>query len=363
MIAAIAPRRIAPRPPPCSRLLAVAALGLSALVVLVVRARFDPWLNEGTPTTLRALWDVLARRQYEVAPLWPRQAPPLGAGGELVRVRRLAGRARLSTGVAAPAWWRTPITVLFALLGVRQRAAPSRATGEAGARCSCSSSPAQRGRRSLYLNFKAGASFGWGVLPDSAPHEVRDRDYFFVLGFWVWGAWAGSARSARGVAARVMAARAPAGPCARGRSGLGRPGRCRSCCNALASTGAAWTVAAEPRDAGARRRRRDCCAPLRRTRCCVTGGDNDSFPVWYAAGGGGRAARRHDGGRRRCCRRGWYRAELAPADTPLLSHGDVAASRGSRSRCSPASRARRATQHRRRGALARRRVRGGAGRR
>jgi hypothetical protein len=42
-----------------------------------------------------------------------------------------------------------------------------------------------------YLNLKAGASFGWGFIPDGARHEARDRDYFFVLGFWAWGVWAG----------------------------------------------------------------------------------------------------------------------------------------------------------------------------
>jgi hypothetical protein len=43
----------------------------------------------------------------------------------------------------------------------------------------------------VYLNMKAGASIGWGVLPDDAPHEARERDYFFVLGFWAWGLFAG----------------------------------------------------------------------------------------------------------------------------------------------------------------------------
>ena len=38
-----------------------------------------------------------------------------------------------------------------------------------------------------YLNFK----LGWSQDPASqAPHEVRDRDYFFLWSFSAWGVWA-----------------------------------------------------------------------------------------------------------------------------------------------------------------------------
>src|SRR5262249_38304968 len=43
----------------------------------------------------------------------------------------------------------------------------------------------------VYLNLKAGASFGWQFVPSDLRHEARERDYFFVLGFWAWGIWAG----------------------------------------------------------------------------------------------------------------------------------------------------------------------------
>jgi len=43
----------------------------------------------------------------------------------------------------------------------------------------------------LYLNLRAGASYGAGIIPAGVPHEARDRDYFFTWAFVCWGAWAG----------------------------------------------------------------------------------------------------------------------------------------------------------------------------
>jgi hypothetical protein len=43
------------------------------------------------------------------------------------------------------------------------------------------------------MNFKPGFSNAIGYLsyPEYSMHEVRDRDYFFVISFLVWGLWAG----------------------------------------------------------------------------------------------------------------------------------------------------------------------------
>ena len=42
-----------------------------------------------------------------------------------------------------------------------------------------------------YMNFKPGYSVGYEQFPDGEDHEVRERDYFFILSFVVWGLWAG----------------------------------------------------------------------------------------------------------------------------------------------------------------------------
>jgi hypothetical protein len=39
----------------------------------------------------------------------------------------------------------------------------------------------------IYMNFKAGFSMFWDQYPTIDQHEVRERDYFFVVSFQIWG--------------------------------------------------------------------------------------------------------------------------------------------------------------------------------
>src|SRR5204863_150048 len=177
-------------------------LAASALLVMLVRARLDPSINQGNPATLATLADVVARRQYAVAPLFPRSAPvwlqvanvfqyadwqaamSWGSGVMTSPLRVLATIAWLGIGVAG---WRA-----------MRRDAPTLATALGTLAIGGTFGVA------AYLNLKAGASLGWGLLPDDAPHEARERDYFFVLGFWAWGCFAGA-----GAAALARRFRAP----------------------------------------------------------------------------------------------------------------------------------------------------------
>ncbi|NIP81495.1 MAG: hypothetical protein GWM90_20670, partial [Gemmatimonadetes bacterium] len=43
----------------------------------------------------------------------------------------------------------------------------------------------------VYLNFRYGYSIARDRFPAADMHEVRERDYFFLMGFSVWGLWAG----------------------------------------------------------------------------------------------------------------------------------------------------------------------------
>src|SRR5256886_7298057 len=54
--------------------LLVAIVGVSVYLFLPIRAAHFPPINEGEPTTWKALWDVLTRQQYGKPPVWERQA-------------------------------------------------------------------------------------------------------------------------------------------------------------------------------------------------------------------------------------------------------------------------------------------------
>gem|GEM_PF-357126 len=258
---------------------AVTALAAGALVVLLVRARHDPWLNQGDPSTWAALVDAVSRRQYAPARPWPRQAPwwlQLANLGEWADWQVALG---LDPGVA-PGWRRTPVTVAFAALG---------AFGAAWHR--------RRDRRSFrawalllafggvgvaaYLNLKAGPSFGAGVLADGAPREARERDYFFVLAWWAWGAWAG-------LGAVLAARRASVWVRAVVRHDRWSPrvstiGTAAGLALAAVPIAANWRVASRRREpdastAGAFARALLRAAPPRAV--LLVRADNDTYPLW-----------------------------------------------------------------------------------
>lgn len=169
---------------PTVALLALLAIAASAVLILLVRARLDPLLNQGNPSTLTRLADVIARRQYDVAPMWPRRAPAW---------IQLATLVQYADWQVALAWgngiFTTPLRVVttlvalaFGVAGWRaiRRDAP-RAAEALGVLLVCGSLGV-----CVYLNLKAGATIGYGFVPADA-HEARERDYFFVLAFWAWG--------------------------------------------------------------------------------------------------------------------------------------------------------------------------------
>src|SRR6185312_3354163 len=89
-----------------------------------------------------------------------------------------------------PNVWRVSVTVCFGALGILG-ARHHRSIDRRGWMAVLLLFLAGSVGVGVYLNLKAGASFGWAFVPDIAQHEARDRDYFFVLSFWAWGLWAG----------------------------------------------------------------------------------------------------------------------------------------------------------------------------
>jgi hypothetical protein len=123
----------------------------------------------------------------------------------------------------------------------------------------------------IYMNFKAGFSLFWNTYSSMDQHEVRERDYFFVVSFQVWGMCA-----AFGLVGLVRL--------------VARPGRAQQ---ALAAVAAGVTLVpfAGNFTAASRRHGADVYAARDFAYNLLQSvepygvlfgfGDNDTFPVWY----------------------------------------------------------------------------------
>ena len=247
-------------------MVAVAFLGLSVVLVMLVRAPHDPGVNQGNPSTLTALLDVVGRRQYEVAPMFPRQAPLWLQIGNLIEYVDWQVALGLAPQVA-PTWFRTPVTLAFVALGAAGSAAHARADQRSWRAMLVLLASASVGVV-LYLNLKAGPSFGHGVLPAGASHEARERDYFFALAFWAWGAWAGM--GAVSLATRVLAGRRWAPALGVGVAAL-----------PLALNWPAVTRRGAPDAALPAALAQSILASAPPNAVLFVAGDNDTYPLWY----------------------------------------------------------------------------------
>lgn len=170
--------------------LALAALGFSAVALLPLFSAHGPAMDSGHPVTLRALVAVLRREQYQVAGLWPRMAPlwlQLGNVFQWADWQFAYGLHPLPT----PNLARTSVTVVFAVLGALGLRALYRHEARVGRAMLVLLVSGTVGV-AVWLNMRAGPTFGGGLLPVGATHEARERDYFFVLGFWAWAMCAGA---------------------------------------------------------------------------------------------------------------------------------------------------------------------------
>src|SRR5690348_9812044 len=165
----------------------VAAVGLSVNLFLPIRAQFDPYLNEGEPTTWAALHAVLTREQFAKPSVFdnPMYLPgPDNPGHTLV----LYGQQLLNYlqyfswqfGRDWPRGVQTGLAAAFAvigLLGARRHWRADRRSALAMTTLMLTLTIALV----FYLNFK------WGYSqPYRGPgldHEVRERDYFFIASF------------------------------------------------------------------------------------------------------------------------------------------------------------------------------------
>ncbi|MGQ0538104.1 MAG: glycosyltransferase family 117 protein [Gemmatimonadaceae bacterium] len=295
-------------------LTALVALAASASLVMLARAPFDPFVNQGDPATWDRFVSVLRRSQYDVPPLWPRRAPLW------LQVANVFQYADWQVAFALDDWVgaslrRTPLTVAFgvlAVLGARWHRARDRRSFRGMLLALASASLGAV----LMLNLQAGPSFGADIVPADA-HEARERDYFFATAFALAAAWAGigAARLGGALTARV----------ARRRAHLALPGT-EHTPSGQSALGAALTVAilaapivlnwraadrSRPQQAALASRFADALlAGVPRNAVFLVAGDNDTYPLWY---------KQQVEGRRRdvtvvtipLLPAAWYRAELS----------------------------------------------------
>ena len=244
-------------------MVAFGAFAVSAIAFMYVRARFDPAINQGDPGTWQGLVDMVARRQYDVSPLWPRKAAVWVQLGNLLQYADW--QAALSFGpTVLPSIARTVFTILFLGLGfqgAQEHFDRDRRTFFAVATLlACGSLGVL-----VYLNLHAGPSIGYGILPADTVREARERDYFYLFAFWPWGIWAGigAVRVAQRLSRPVWAGAVLA-------------------CLPLVTNWRAVTRRAEPEAQLPLALATELLESTPRDGVLFVVGDNDSYPLWYA---------------------------------------------------------------------------------
>ena len=196
---------------------ALAVFGITTYFFLYLRSGQHPPLNEAQPDNWHSLLLVIRRAQYPVRT--PLDDPTVLHGpnnpGRTLRILWLQLINYLqyfdwqwANGVPGgiPAGkgmlpWRTGATLLFGWLGLHGLLLQRRT--DRAAWWLCFTIFLTTGLvLMLYMNFKFGYSLARDLYPDSNQHEVRERDYFFVVSYILWGWWAGFGLTA--LARRVL---------------------------------------------------------------------------------------------------------------------------------------------------------------
>jgi hypothetical protein len=276
-------------------LFAVASLVLALVAVtpylyLYLRSAQHPPINEAAPATFDALLAVIRRAQYP--PRTPFDDPTLPSGAHNPgRSLALLGAqigdyavwfdwqwARSLRGMLGPLPVRTLVTLGFASLGLRGAFAQRRQDRSAWWLLFMLWLVTGFGLVA-YMNFRPGYDRWFDRWPEPGDHEVRERDYFFVVSFIVWGIWAGMGLGTlvRRVAARATSPRRWASITARAAPAL----------FLLAAVPLAlnWRDASRRHGADARLAG-DFAYDLLNSAppygILFTFGDNDTFPLWWA---------------------------------------------------------------------------------
>jgi hypothetical protein len=180
----------------------IAGIGVMPYLYLYLRSAQHPPINEAAPATFDALLAVIRRTQYPLRTPLDDPTVPHGPGNpgrslQLLGVQLLDyvvyfdwQWAKSLGGMIGPLPVRTLVTLAFATLGIRGSVLQRR-TDRAAWQLLLWLFLATGLGLVGYMNFRPGYSRWYDLFQNSRDHEVRERDYFFVVSFIVWGIWAG----------------------------------------------------------------------------------------------------------------------------------------------------------------------------
>ena len=177
--------------------LVIACVGVTPYLYLYIRSGQNPPINEAAPATFDALLEVIRRAQYP--PRTPLDDPtvPHGPGNPgrtlgLMAIQFADYFVYFSWQWAKSAafWIQLAIALMFLGLGIQGCFAQRRADRPAWWLLFLLFMVTGLGLV-VYMNFRPGFGRWSDFYPQGSDHEVRERDYFFVVSFIVWGIWAG----------------------------------------------------------------------------------------------------------------------------------------------------------------------------
>lgn len=261
----------------------VAFIGLSIHLFLPLRAGLGPIINEADPTcsniqsalTSIVSWGQagctelsasLSRQQYDKPSLFPRLAPLWSQYTNYLQyfdwqwARSIAGPDTVFPIM------RVAFTALFTALGIYGASHHLRRDWVTGVYTLTLFATLSLGLV-FYLNFKYGYSLTSPVSERGA-HEVRERDYFFIVSFSLWGLWAGLGISVlwKRLAEILHGSWLRATPVLS---------------IALIPLVLNWPWASRKGDYAARDWSHNLLMSVEPYAVLFTNGDNDTFPLWY----------------------------------------------------------------------------------
>ncbi|HET8713283.1 MAG TPA: DUF2723 domain-containing protein, partial [Gemmatimonadales bacterium] len=174
----------------------IAAIGVSTYAFLYIRSGQQPLLDEANPETWANLLRVIRREQFGSRGILdnPMFAPGAGNPGRTITIFGQQFINYFQYGAwqwarALPLPLMIAAALLFVSLGVLGfNSANQRDAGVA--RLLLALWLIGGVGLVIYMNFKAGYSLFWDQYKTIDQHEVRERDYFFVVSFQIWGVFA-----------------------------------------------------------------------------------------------------------------------------------------------------------------------------